>query len=122
MSDAFLNALKWYVLVFCAIVGASAFIIADETNSVKPIMLGVLGFGVVYIMSYFWTEFRGKLLFSSMMVFLCISFIAPWFWDMLYVIFAWDVDGKLDPYQTWAMVMALFGIPIMTAVFYFLDG
>lgn len=120
MSEAFLKALKWYVLVFSVIVGASAFIISDQTGSVKPIMLGVLGFGVAYIMSYFWTEFREKLLFLSILTFVGLSFLAPYAPDALYVLFGYKMI-VYNPYYMWAATVAVLGIPIMWVVFYFYD-
>ena len=120
MSEAFLKALKWYVLVICVIVGASAFIISDQTGSIKPVMIGVLGFGVAYVMSYFWSEFREKLLFFSIVVFLGLSFATSYVPDALFILFAYKMPPT-NPYFLWAMTTGVAGIPIMTVVFYFYD-
>ncbi len=56
MNEAFLKAVRWYFIVFFVIVGASAFIIADTSHSIKPIIIGIFAFGVVYVSSVFWQD------------------------------------------------------------------
>ncbi|PCJ02699.1 MAG: hypothetical protein COB14_01695 [Alphaproteobacteria bacterium] len=116
MSEAFLKALKWYILVGCAIIGTSAFIISDNTGSTKPMIIGVLGYGVVYIMSYFWKEFRQKLLLYSIIVFLALSFLSPKIPIWMYIFFNYN-PASFDPYFTWAATVGVLGIPIMTFIF-----
>lgn len=116
MPESLLKALKWYILVGCAIVGTSAFIISDNSKSVKPIIIGILSYGVVYIMSYFWKEFRRKLLLYSIIVFLALSFLSPKMPLILYILFGYDRYGY-DPYYMWAATVGGFGIPIMTLIF-----
>ncbi|MGN7438712.1 MAG: hypothetical protein ACTHOO_08720 [Alcanivorax sp.] len=123
MSEAFLKALKWYILCLSVIVGAAAFIISNNTGSIKPVMIGILGFGVAYIMSYFWTEFREKVLFLSIVTFIVLSFISPYVPDAIYILFGHRM-GPLygfTEYYIWAGIVGALGIPTMTAVFYFYD-
>ncbi len=120
MSEAFLKAIKWYILVGCAIIGTSAFIISDNTGSIKPVMIGVLGFGVVYIMAHFWREFRGKLLLYSILVFIALSFASPYMPYALYILFAAN-PMAFNPFYIWGATVGVFGIPIMTLVFYKYD-
>ncbi len=120
MSDAFLKAVKWYVLVACAIIGTSAFMIADQSGSVKPVIIGIVTYGVVYIMSYFWTEFRGKLLLASIVVFVLLTFASPYVPLVMYILFAIPPE-LFDPYYTWGVTVGALGIPIMVLVFYRYD-
>ena len=123
MSEAFLKSLKWYFLCLAVIVGATAFIISNNTGSVKPIMLGILGFGVAYIMSYFWNEFREKVLFLSIVTFIGLSYFSTFVPDTLYILFGYKM-GPLygyTEYYLWAGTVGLLGVPVMTAVFYFYD-
>ncbi len=120
MSEAFFKALKWYIVAISAIIGTSAFIIADKSGSVAPVMIGVLSYGVVYAVSHFWKEFRGKLLLSSILIFLILSFASPYVPYLMYVLFAYN-PASFDPYYTWGLTMAALGIPAMTLVFYKLD-
>ncbi len=117
MLEGFINALKWYVLVGCAIIGTSAFMISEESGSVNPIIIGILGYGVVYIMATFWTEFRRKVLLISIIVFLVLSFASPYFPYLMYVLFGHD-PFYYNQYYVWGLTMGLFGIPIMSFVFY----
>ncbi len=116
MREGFLKALKWYILVLAAIIGTSAFMISSDTDSVKPVLIGVLSYGVVYIMATFWKEFRDKILLLSAAVFLVISFASPYIPYVLYLLFGYD-HLAFNQYYTWAWSMAVFGIPVMTFVF-----
>ena len=120
MSEAFLKALKWYIIALAAIVGTSAFIIASNSGSVKPVMLGVFGYGVVYGMSMYWKDLSKKLLLASLIVFLSISFVSSKIPIVVYILLGYNLTA-VDPYNMWGLAMAAIGIPIMTAVFYFYD-
>lgn len=116
MAEAFLKALKWYILVGCAIIGTSAFIISDNTGSVRPVLIGILSYGVVYIMSFFWKEFRRKLLLYSIVVFLALSFLSPKMPIIMYILFNYN-PASFDPYYTWGATVGILGIPIMMFIF-----
>lgn len=120
MSEAFLKAFRWYIIMLFVIIGTSAFIMADESKSVRPIMIGILGYGAVYIMSVFWKDLRGKLLFASFAVFLALSVVARFTPEIMYILFAYN-PAIFDPYYTWAATVGVLGIPIMTIVFYRMD-
>lgn len=112
MSEAILSAFKWCVLAFCAVVGTSALIISDKTGSTKPIMITVLTYGIIYIMSYFWREFRGKLMLMGFGVFLVLTIIAPY----LPLLLGFEGD-YFDPFYVWGGTVLLFGFPAMFFVF-----
>ncbi len=120
MGESFLKALKWYFIMLCAIIGTSAFIIADNTGSVRPVMLGVLSYGTVYTLSAFWKDFRGKLLLISILVFVALSFLSPYIPYAMYILFAFD-PKSFDPYYTWGVTTGILGIPIMTLVFRYIE-
>ncbi len=118
MSDAFLKALKWYVMALSGVIGASAFLMANRTGSVLPWIIVVLGFGVVYIMSYFWREFRGKTLLVSSLVFIGLTFASGYSAVILFVFTGVDLMDY-SQYFMWGLTMLL-GIPLMTLAFYFI--
>ncbi len=120
MSEAFLKSIKWLVMAVCAVVGTSAFIISDNTGSIKPVLLGILTYGVIYIMSYFWEEFRGRLLLYSIFVFLGLSFASAYVPEAMHVLFGYPVR-LFDPFYVWGITVAGAGLPIMTFVFYKYD-
>lgn len=120
MSEAFLKALKWFVLVGFVIAGTAAFQISGETGSNKPIILGVLSYGVVYIMSYFWNEFRGKTLLWSMIIFFVLTFASSYTPDAMFVLFDLD-QGYFEKYYTWVGTVGVLGVPAMALVFYKYD-
>ncbi|PCK00449.1 MAG: hypothetical protein COA45_01330 [Zetaproteobacteria bacterium] len=116
MAEALLKAIKWYILVGCGIIGTSAFIISENSGSIRPVLVGVLCYGIVYIMSHFWKEFRRKLLLYSIIVFLALSFLAPQVPIYMYIFFAIN-PAWFDPYYTWGATVGILGIPIMTFIF-----
>ena len=116
MASAILKALRWYMLVLGAIVGASAFMISNKTGAVLPMILVVLGFGVVYIMSYFWKEFRGKVMLYSFAVFLALTFASPYAPILLYYGLGINIVSY-SIYFVWALTVGVLGIPVMSVVF-----
>jgi len=117
MAENFLQALKWYMVALSVVVGTSAFIISEQTGSMKPLMAGVLGYGVAYVMSSFWKDFRNKLLMGAILVFVVLSLFSPYATDVLYIVLGLNLH--MDPYVTWAFVEAVFGIPLMMIVFHY---
>ncbi len=120
MLEGLVKAIKWYIMALAAVIGTSAFIISNNTGSVNPVIIGVFGYGVVYVMSLFWRELRGKILLISMIVFLGITFASPSVPFLIYILFGSD-PYSFNPYYTWGWSMGLFGIPIMTVIFSKLD-
>ena len=93
--------------------------ISQETGSVRTIFPGVVLYGIAYVMAAFWKDFRGKLLFASLFIFLLIAFGTQFLPMVLYLLF--DVTDEVNPYLLWAAATGLFGIPLMTLVFRKLD-
>lgn len=118
MYGLILKALKWYLMAVAIIVGSSAFMAANETEDVMPWIMVVLGFGVVYIMSYVWNEFRGKILLISFATFITLTVLSSYTVDFFYIFL--DVDmSSVSSYLTWGMTMLL-GIPVMAVAFKFM--
>ncbi len=125
MSEAFLKGLRWYFIVLCTIIGTTAFILADEWESIKPVGIGILAYGVVYIMTVFWKDVRGKLLAANVGCFFVLTLLSAYVPDILYVFFdirVAEVSSYLDNrFVMWAAVEAAIGVPVMAVVFYFYD-
>lgn len=124
MSEAFLKALRWYFIALCAVIGTSCFILAEHYNTIKPVGVGILAYGTVYIMTAFWKDVRGKLLAANMGVFFLLTLFSGYTGFILYEIF--DIKQKSlgmvgNPYVMWGIVEAVLGIPIMAVVFFFYD-
>jgi len=115
-----LKSLKWYIMALSGIFGASAFLEVNRTGSILPWIVVVFGFGVVYIMSYFWREFRGKLLVISALVFIGLTFISTYSAVTLLVFTGLNFMGY-SQYFMWGVTMLL-GIPLMTLAFRYING
>ncbi len=101
------------------IVGASAFLEVNRTGSILPWIVVVFGFGIVYIMSYFWREFRGKILVISFLVFIGLTFISSYAAVTLLVFTGLNFMGY-SQYFMWGLTMVL-GIPLMTLAFRYIS-
>lgn len=115
MTEAFMKSLKWYFLTLALILGSTCLMISQETGSVRPIIVAVFGYGTAYVMASFWKDFRGRLLFVSLLVFLMISIISAYMPMILYVLF--NIDAEINKYLLWALCTGGLGVPIMTLVF-----
>ncbi len=124
MSEAFLKALRWYFIAACAVSGTTSFILADYYNSIKPVGIGILSFGIVYIMTAFWKDVRGKLLAANVGVFFFLTLVSSHIYPVLYVLFGLKQHtmGILgNEFFMWAVIEGVIGIPIMAVVFFFYD-
>lgn len=119
MAESFMKALKWYFLCLALIGGTTCMMISQETGSVRTIFPGVVLYGIAYVMAAFWRDFRGKLLFVSLFIFLMIAFGTQFIPAVLYILFG--VTDEYNPYLLWALATGVFGIPLMTLVFRKLD-
>lgn len=120
MNEALLKAFKWYFLALFIVIGASAFIIADESGSHKPVMIGVLAFGVVYVLSTKWQDTGSKVFILSALLFMGISFLTSYVPPFLYMFTGIDIRGASE-YVLWAILECLIGIPVMTVIFRLYD-
>lgn len=120
MSEAFLKAFRWLILAECVVIGTTAFIISNDRDTVAPIIVGVLAYGVVYIMSYFWREFREKILLASFFVFLVLTFASAYVPDVLFVLLGLP-RGGYNEFILWGSTVGVLGVPIMTLIFYRYD-
>ena len=120
MSESILKAIKWYIMALAGICGCSAFLAANKTGEVLPWIVVVLGFGVVYIMSYFWREFRGKLLLVSFLIFLGLTFLSSYTADFFYVFLGIEMFQSYSDYFMWGVTMLL-GIPLMALAFNYIS-
>lgn len=124
MSEAFLKALRWYVIAVCVVIGTACFIWADQMHSIKPVGISILAYGTVYIMTAFWKDVRGKLLAANIAVFFGLTLLSGYMEVILYILFGWqksDIGYLADPQIMWGFIEGVFGIPIMSVVFFFND-
>lgn len=116
MKAAFLSACRWFLIASGAVAGTSAFIISNDTGSTNPIIIGVFAYGFIYIYSYFWREFRGKLLLGGVLTFLLVGFLQDFVPDAVYIATGSRM-APMNPYFLWWILEAAIGIPLMTIVF-----
>ncbi len=119
ISQAIIKAFKWYIIMLAAVIGGSSFLMASLEGSHFGWFASLLGFGTVYILSYFWQEFRARKLFISIAVFALLTGVSVYAVDVWYVLFGLRL-AMYSPYFLWGVTVGAFGVPIMSVVFYFL--
>lgn len=115
MKNNFIKALKWYVIALFVIGGIAALLIAEERDSVRPLMGAVLSLGMAYILAMFWHKLGKELLLMSVLTFLATAFLTRYAPDAFYVL-----TGEIATwgfYRLWAVVTFLVGLPVMMWAF-----
>lgn len=115
MSEILVKALKWYGTMLFVLVGSWTFFLASQTDDIKPVMVGVLAFGFVFIVFSFWKAIRGKILLASMFLLIGSAFLVNYVPGWLYV-YA-DIRINVHYVVVWAALMFLPGVPVMMYMF-----
>ncbi len=114
MKENIVQALKWYFVILFVVVGSCAFHQASQENDIKPVMIGVLAFGFVFIVFSFWKVFRGKVLMFTILTLIATAFIASYLPHILYT-YA-DIALYVHFGLLWAGVLFIPGVPFMVMV------
>lgn len=115
MLDGFLKALKWFVIVVFIICGLAAFTIADAHESIRPVLPGILCFGVAFIMSFKWRDMPGKIIIISVVSVLAVGLATPYAPMLFYLLTG--IDIFLNFFVLWVALVFLICVPLMTVVF-----
>jgi hypothetical protein len=115
MSEILVKAIKWYVVMLFTIVGSWTFFLASQEDNIKPVMIGVLCFGVVFIVFSFWKAIRGKILLATLFLLIGGAFLTNYVPGLLYRY----ADIRIDWHYTlvWAALMLFPGFPVMMHMF-----
>ncbi len=115
MGKNIFKFLKWYVVALFMITGVATLLIAQEHDSVRPLMFSVLSLGVAYILSVFWHKISAKLMLVGMATLVLSGFLTQYA-DMAFYVLSGEITN-LGPYQLWAAVTFVVGLPVMSWAF-----
>lgn len=121
MSESFIKALKWGVLVslvICGIYGLSA---SGAKEDFRYIMVTVLSFGAVSLMFRNWSELPGKIMAFSAVIAAVLAFLAQ---DAYVPFYYYTITEKIwifSFFQSWALLVMTLGVVIMTYIFWKFD-
>src|SRR5688572_8461034 len=116
MQELFLKTIRWYIVVMFAIGGIAALHIADITDTIKPVLPGILCLGASFIFATVWKEIRRKILFWTLVVSVALAFGATYLPDVIFV-----ATGKImimNYFVAWGTLVSVIGFPIMMFVFH----
>lgn len=97
------------------IIGTMCFFLASEEDNIRPVWVGVMSFGLVFIILSVWKTMRNKVLLITLILIVGLSFVAKYlpFW-------LFDATGiviNMNYYILWALLVMFIGIPVMTVAF-----
>jgi hypothetical protein len=108
MSDIFAKVIKWCISTTFAITGWGCLILARDYDSIKPVFISVVSFGVVY-----WLYEWGKKDISKPRIVITVLVFIAALAAALYV----QIDNVFfyygNIYYTWWVWCMIIGIPVM---------
>lgn len=117
MSESFIKALKWGVMVVFVIGGIYGLATAGEKDDFRYIMVTVLSFGAVSLMFKNWSELPGKIMVYSVVVVIALAFVAQDTYVPFWFFMTTEKVWTLNFYQTWGALVMSIGAIVMTFVF-----
>lgn len=97
--------------------------LASTKEDFRYIMLGVICYGMVYLMFRVWSELPGKIMLYSAAIVVALAFLAQMeyapFW--LYELSGFNIAGVFGYFRIWASLVATVGLVLMVFVFYKFD-
>jgi hypothetical protein len=118
MNSPIFKALKWYIIVCFIICGFYCIFLSQQYDSVRPVMPAVLCFGMAYIVSFSWREFRKKVLFHSVASVIAAAFVARFGWVYLYMLTGIDAIITMNGFMLWAILVLVACVPFMAYIFH----
>jgi hypothetical protein len=119
MQELFLKTLRWYLVVMFAIGGIAALHIADVTDTIKPVLPGIVCLGASFIFATAWKEIRRKILFWTLVVSVGLAWATQYLPDVLFVLIGTPVI--LDDFNYcvyWGGLVTVIGFPLMMYIFH----
>jgi hypothetical protein len=117
MQELFLKTLRWYIVVMFGIGGIAALHVADVTDTIKPVLPGILCLGASFVFATAWKEIRRKILFWTIVVAVALAWAAQYAPDIVYVL-SGSVVGNLNYFFAWGAMVTLIGFPLMMYIFH----
>jgi hypothetical protein len=113
MSEALVKTFKWMVSVAFFIFGIYCLRIVTDDGDIKPLMLVVISFGMVYWLSKATYEASKKVFLTGFSIMMALGFLTH--------IFLWDLVAMFIPgigfYMAWALLTLIIGAPAMVRAY-----
>lgn len=116
MQELFLKTVRWLIVVLFIIAGIGALNLADQSNSIKPVLPGLLCLGMAFVLGTAWKDLRRKILFITLALTVMLGFAAKSFESILYVLTG-DVY-IVNFFVGWAALCTVIGFPLMMLIFH----
>ncbi len=111
----FERAIRWYVMTVFMVAGSACFFIASAEDNIRPVWIGFLCFGIVFIIMSVWKTIRNQILLITLCIVVASSFAAKYLPFYAYQWTGFVID--INYYVLWSLVIFVVGIPIMTVSF-----
>jgi len=114
MVQLFINTLKWVTSTSFFILGVYCLRLATDEGTIKPIILVIFSFGIVYWMSHSTYEASKKVFLTGLALVLAVGLATRFYIWPLLLSYDWDIGY----YMSWGLSTIVLGIPIMGVVFW----
>ena len=113
MSEALVKTFKWIVSVAFFIFGIFCLRIVTDEGDIKPLMLVVISFGMVYWLSKATYEASKKVFLTGFSIMMALGLLTH--------LFLWDIVSVFIPgigfYTTWGLLTIVIGTPAMVRAY-----
>jgi hypothetical protein len=110
MADLITRFIKWLISVSAFIYGCSFLMMVEDSGEVRPMILVIFCFGIVYWMSKSTYEGSKKLFYVTLAILLSCAAI-PFYYNPNLLAFT------VSYYFSWNVWVLIFGLPIMLYLF-----
>lgn len=116
MQELFLRTLRWFIVVAFVIAGIGALNLADVSESIKPVLPGIVCLGAAFILGTAWKDLRRKILFITIVLAAALAYAAQYMTVIVYLLTGNEVH--MNYFVGWAVLTLVVGFPAMMVIFH----
>jgi len=115
MSEYYIKAMQWFALMLLVVLGSWAFFWSSHYNDMRPVMIGVVSYGFVFVVGTYWKVFKEKVLLFTILILISSAFGSRYLPYYLYVYTGIVLDYHYA--AIWTGLLFIPGVPLMAYVF-----
>ncbi|MGB4106428.1 MAG: hypothetical protein WBK55_01375 [Alphaproteobacteria bacterium] len=116
MQELFLRTLRWFIVVGFVIAGLGALHLADISDSIKPVLPGIVCLGAAFVLGTAWKDLRRKILFITIVLVVALAYAAQYMTIIVYLLTGSEVH--MNYFIGWGVLTLVAGFPAMMVIFH----
>lgn len=113
--EDWVKSFRWFLTSMIIVLGSFCLFTSSEASDVKPTWIGVMSFGVVFVILSVWRSIRGKILLTSLILVVGNAFVAKYMPFYLFIYTDYFLD--INFYILWAGLILVIGVPVISIAF-----